>query len=140
MMTAPLQLRYSPIVVVGVKIQLQGQFAIDRACGIPLSLQIVRQLQHAIEMGQVVHSTQLPSSRALARTLHVSRNTVLTAYDELKARGLIRGRRGARMHIVAPSAQPRFDILRVMREAQYPSRTLAVRDPDGNPIFIAYVG
>ena len=31
------------------------------------------------------------------------------------------------MHIVESSAHPRFDILRVMREAQYPSRTLAVR-------------
>ena len=121
-----------------VKIQLKGQFAIDRAGAIPLSLQIVRQLQQAIEAGRVTHGTQLPSSRALARTLHVARNTVLTAYDELKARGLLRGRRGARMQVVAPPAHPGFDVLRVMREAQYPSHTLAVRDPDGNPIVITY--
>jgi DNA-binding transcriptional MocR family regulator len=121
-----------------VKIQLKGQFAIRRACGIPLSLQIVRQLQQAIEAGRVAHGTQLPSSRTLARTLHVSRNTVLTAYDELKARGLVRGRRGARMHVVASSARPGLNVRRVMREAQYPSRTLAVRDQDGNPIMITY--
>jgi DNA-binding transcriptional MocR family regulator len=121
-----------------VKIQLKGQFAIDRVAAIPLSLQIVRQLQQAIEAGRVTHDTQLPSSRALARTLHVARNTVLTAYDELKARGLLRGRPGARMRVVAPSARPGFDVQRVMREAQYPSHTLAVRDPDGNPIVITY--
>ena len=36
-------------------------------------------------------------SRVLARLLGVSRNTVLTAYDELVAGGLIEGRRGAAM-------------------------------------------
>jgi DNA-binding transcriptional MocR family regulator len=63
-----------------------------------------------------------------ARTLHLSRNTVLAAYDELKPRGLLRGRRGARMHVVAPSARPGLNVRLVMREAQYPLRTLAVRD------------
>ena len=51
----------------------------------PLSLQIVRQLQEAIETGSVAGGTQLPSTRLLARTLGVSRNTLLTAYDELAA-------------------------------------------------------
>ena len=121
-----------------VKIQLKGQFAIDRACGTPLSLQIVRQLQNAIAAGRVAHGTQLPSSRALARTLQVSRNTILTAYDELKARGLLRGRRGARLHVVAPSTHPGVNVRRLMRDAQYPSRTISVRDPDGNPISIVF--
>jgi DNA-binding transcriptional regulator YhcF (GntR family) len=121
-----------------VKIQLRGQLAIDRACGIPLSVQIVRQLQHAIESGRVTHGTQLPSSRALARMLQLSRNTVLTAYDELKARGLVQGHRGACMYVVAPSALPGLNLRRVMREAQYPSRTLTVQDQDGNPFVIIY--
>jgi DNA-binding GntR family transcriptional regulator len=121
-----------------VKIQLKGQFAINRASGIPLSLQIVRQLEQAIEAGRVAYGTQLPSSRALARRLHVSRNTVLAAFDELKARGLLRGRRGACMHVVAPSGRLGLNVRRVMREAQYPSRTLAVQDQDGNTILITY--
>jgi GntR family transcriptional regulator/MocR family aminotransferase len=121
-----------------VKIQLTGQFVISRASGTPLSQQIVGQLQRAIEAGRVAHGTQLPSSRALARTLDVSRNTVLTAFDELKARGLLRGRRGARMHAVAPSARPGLNVRRALRDAQYPSRTLTMRDQDGNPIVITY--
>jgi GntR family transcriptional regulator/MocR family aminotransferase len=74
------------------KIQLKGQFAIKRDRAQPLSVQIVHQLQEAIESGRVTDGTQLPSTRSLARTLGVSRNTVLTAYDELAARGFIRSR------------------------------------------------
>ena len=40
------------------------------------------------------------------------------------------------MHVVAPSARPGLNVRLVMREAQYPLRTLAVRDQDGNPILI----
>ena len=71
------------------KIQLLGQFSIDRRRDEPLVLQIVLQVQNAIERGLVSRGATLPSSRVLARALGVSRNTVLMAYDELKARGLI---------------------------------------------------
>lgn len=119
------------------KIQLTGQFSIDRRRDEPLILQIVRQLRNAIERGRVPRGATLPSSRALARALGVSRNTVLTAYDELKAGGLIIGRRGAGMR-VGPGAGPKaIDVRRVLREAQYPARTFVVHDPDGNPIVIA---
>jgi DNA-binding transcriptional regulator YhcF (GntR family) len=120
------------------KIQLTGQFAIDRDRGEPLSLQIVRQLQEAIEAGRVGRGTQLPSTRSLARMLGVSRNTVLTAYEELAARGFVRSRPGAAMYASVPAGIQGFDLRRVMRDAQYPSRTLALQDQDGNPLYIGY--
>ena len=120
------------------KIQLRGQFAIDRNRAEPLSLQIVRQLQEAIETGSVAGGTQLPSTRSLARTLGVSRNTVLTAYDELAARGFVRGRRGAGMYVFVPTPVTGFDLRSVMRDAQYPSQTIVIHDLDGNPITVAY--
>ena len=120
------------------KIQLKGQFGLDRNRAEPLSRQIVRQLQEAIEAGRVAGGTRLPSTRLLARTLGVSRNTVLTAYDELAARGFVRSRRGAAMYASVPAGIHGFDLRRVMRDAQYPSRTIALRDEDGNPLDISY--
>ena len=120
------------------KIQLRDQFAINRNRAEPLSLQIVRQLQEAIETGIVAGGAQLPSTRSLARTLGVSRNTVLTAYDELAARGLVRGRRGAGMYVFAGATASGFHIRSVMCDAQYPSQTIAMHDLDGNPITVAY--
>ena len=119
------------------KIQLAGQFSIDRRRDEPLMLQIVLQLQNAIERGLVPRGATLPSSRVLARALGVSRNTVLTAYDELKSRGLITSRRGAGMRAGPGTGMHGFDIRRVLREAQYPARTFVVHDPDNNPIVIA---
>jgi GntR family transcriptional regulator / MocR family aminotransferase len=121
-----------------VKIQLRGQFVIDRARAEPLSLQIVRQLQQAIEAGRVAGGTQLPSTRSLALTLGVSRNTVLTAYDELAARGFVRGRRGAGMYVCGSARIHGFSVRQIMREAQHPSRTITLPDQDGNPVSISY--
>ena len=120
------------------KIQLRGRLAIDRDRAEPLSLQIVRQLQEAIELGRVAAGTQLPSTRSLARTLGVSRNTVLTAYDELAARGFVRGRRGAGMYVLVPATVRGFGFASIMRDAHYPSQTIVLNDLDGNPITVAY--
>ena len=81
---------------------------------------------------------RLPSTRALARTLGVSRNTVLTAYDEPAARGLIRGRRVAGMYALMPATVTRFYLRSVMREAHYPSPLIIVHDLDGNPITVTH--
>ena len=120
------------------KIQLRGQFSINRRADEPLSLQIVTQLQRAIEAGRLRPGATLPSSRTLARVLGVSRNTVLTAYEELKSRALIRGKRGAGMRVTAASGNRGFDLRRVMREAHFPSRMIVLNDPDGNQIHVAY--
>lgn len=118
------------------KIQLKGQFAIDRDRAEPLPAQIVRQLQEAIEAGRVARGTRLPSTRSLARTLSVSRNTVLTAYEELAARGFVRSRRGAGVYVFVGATVFSFDLRSVMRDAQYPSRMIAVQDEDGNALYL----
>ena len=120
------------------KIQLKGQLKVVRDRARPLALQIVHQLQEAIEAGRVTRGTRLPSTRLLARTLGVSRNTVLTAYDELVARGFVRGRRGAGMYAFAPEPVLGINMRCIMREGQFPSRTISFRDQDGNSLYISY--
>lgn len=62
----------------------------------PKYKQIYEQLKLLIERGDILPDEQLPSIRQLAESLHVSRNTTLTAYDLLVAEGYVRGegRRG----------------------------------------------
>jgi GntR family transcriptional regulator/MocR family aminotransferase len=104
------------------KIQLRGQFRIDRRMDEPVYVQLVRQVESAVQRGTIAPGAMLPSSRALAGALDVSRNTVLAAYDELTARGLIRGHRGAGMRVTAAAGVRRFSVRRVLRDAQYPAR------------------
>lgn len=68
----------------------------------------------------------------------MSRNTVLTAYEELTARGFVRGRRGAGMYVSWPATVSGFNLKTVVRDAQYPSRRIAFEDEDGNPLSISY--
>jgi DNA-binding transcriptional regulator YhcF (GntR family) len=120
------------------KIQLKGQFTIIRDRSRPLSRQIAGQFQEAIETGRLVRGTRLPSTRSLSRTLGVSRNTVLTAYEELVSRGLLRSRRGAGMYVFVPAGLSEINLKTILREAQYPSRTIVLGDQDGNPLCITY--
>ena len=108
---------------------------IDRRSSSPIHRQICRQIEQAIRSGRV-DGGRLPSSRVLARLLGVSRNTVLTAYDELAAAGLIEGRRGAAMIVRGPRASGVPDLHRLLRDAQYPARTTPICDPDGNVILL----
>jgi hypothetical protein len=88
--------------------------------------------------GQVAHGSCLPSTRALARRLGISRNTALAAYDELASKGFTRSRRGAGVFAHAPAVVAGFDMGAVMRAAQFPARSLEVLDLDGNPVRICY--
>ena len=109
---------------------------LDRDASTPLHRQISIRIADAIRRG-AGEGSRLPSSRMLATLLGVSRNTVLTAYDELAADGLIRGRRGAAT-IVGRRSASLPDVLRLLRDAQYPSRTLTITDPDGAELYLNY--
>jgi len=109
---------------------------LDRQSPSPLHRQISRQIEECIRQG-TVNGARLPSSRVLARLLGVSRNTILTAYDDLAAGGLIEGRRGAAMLVSAPRTSPAPDLHRLLRDAQYPASTVSIADPDGNEIYLS---
>ncbi|PAQ13557.1 GntR family transcriptional regulator [Bacillaceae bacterium SAOS 7] len=67
----------------------------------PKYKQIYQQIKRLIEKQHVKADESLPSIRTLAEWLHVSRNTTLTAYEQLIAEGYIRGE-GRRGYFVNP--------------------------------------
>jgi GntR family transcriptional regulator/MocR family aminotransferase len=62
---------------------------LDRDSTEPLSRQIAVYLEELVRRGHVAPGSRLPSSRSLARSLGVSRETIETAFDELSARAVI---------------------------------------------------
>ena len=63
--------------------------------GVPIYLQLMEQVKHAIEIGALKPGEQLPSLRPLAEELVVNPNTVAKAYRELEHEGVIELRQGA---------------------------------------------
>ena len=75
----------------------------------------------------------------MAALLQVSRNTVLSAYEELAADGLLEGESRACMRVSGVDPHrglTLFGLRDVVRAANYPARVLALSDPDGNSLYI----
>ena len=62
---------------------------IDKSKKIPLYRQIAEQIQAQIVSGEIPEGFRFPSERQLADALGVNRTTILNAYKELKADGLM---------------------------------------------------
>jgi len=108
-----------------------------------LRRQICDYLRRAIQEGKLSPGSRVPSTRALAASLGVSRNTVLWAYDSLMAEGLLVSRRGSSTTVRLPEAKIRalpdrrsFDLWAALRAARYPATAREFADPDGNPLYI----
>ncbi|MGI3183937.1 PLP-dependent aminotransferase family protein [Nioella aestuarii] len=69
--------------------------SLDRSAPEPLHLQLTEALRHLILSGQALPGARLPASRQLAKDLSVSRQTALTALDQLVAEGYLDTRQGA---------------------------------------------
>jgi DNA-binding transcriptional regulator YhcF (GntR family) len=110
-----------------------------------LQVQVYRWLRRAIWRGEMPSGCVLPSTRALAKQLGVSRNTALYAYETLAAEGLIAGRRGSGTRVLGGPdgsvAAPkrgrdlRRDLSWILRDSHYPVSAVAFADPDGNSLY-----
>jgi DNA-binding transcriptional MocR family regulator len=67
----------------------------------PLYLQVADQLRTQIEKGELRAETRLPASRTLAKKLGVNRITIVNAYAELEAEGLVATRVGSGTYVLA---------------------------------------
>jgi GntR family transcriptional regulator len=75
--------------------------------GVPIYLQLMEQVKHAIETGALRPGEQLPSIRPLAEELVVNPNTVAKAYRELEHEGVIELRQGAGAFVSAKAPTKR---------------------------------
>lgn len=62
--------------------------------GVPIYVQIVEQVKHALQVGSLQPGEQLPTVRQLAGELTIAPNTIVKAYNELQRMGLIESRPG----------------------------------------------
>ena len=70
-------------------------FRPNPSLGVPIYLQLMEQVKHAIETGALRPGEQLPGIRPLAEELVINPNTVAKAYRELEHEGVIELRQGA---------------------------------------------
>ena len=64
-------------------------FTVSNESGVPKYKQLINSLYQSIENGDVAIGDQLPSINAICKEFNLSRDTVLVAFNELKARGVI---------------------------------------------------
>ncbi len=67
---------------------------INPRSGVPIYVQLVQQITHALEIGILHAGDQLPTVRQLASELTIAPNTISKAYEELARQGLIESRQG----------------------------------------------
>ncbi len=78
------------------------QIRLDRTTRVPLYRQLADQLRRRILSGELPPGTRLPPERRLAAMLGINRSTVVSAYRELAAEGLIAGHVGRGTVVVDP--------------------------------------
>jgi GntR family transcriptional regulator / MocR family aminotransferase len=79
---------------------------LDRASGVPLARQLASRVRDQVVAGALPVGLRLPSTRALASDLGVSRSVTEQAYDQLAAEGWLDSRHGSGTY-VAVGASPR---------------------------------
>ena len=78
---------------------------LELAEGRPIGNQLQTQLREAIRRGRLLPATRLPSSRALADQLGVSRGSVVGAYEQLGAEGYLVSRHGSGTEVASLGRQ-----------------------------------
>src|SRR5262249_32233451 len=75
------------IAVRSIRMKLFSALQLDPRSKTPLHRQLYAELRTALLTGRLKGGTRLPSTRALANDLGVSRNTVIDAYEQLIVEG-----------------------------------------------------
>ena len=90
------------------------EFHLDPASGVATYLQLVQQVQQALQLGLLEPGDRLPTAQQVVASLAINPNTVLKAYRDLERAGLVRARPGMGTFVVAtlprtdPQAQAKF--------------------------------
>ncbi|BAX80303.1 GntR family transcriptional regulator [Labilibaculum antarcticum] len=91
-------------------------FAVSSESGVPKYKQLINSLYHSIENGDVTIGDQLPSINAICKEFKLSRDTVLVAFNELKARGVISSVPGKGYYLESNITQLKHNIFLLFEE------------------------
>jgi GntR family transcriptional regulator/MocR family aminotransferase len=80
---------------------------LDRGSGVPLARQLASSVREQVVAGVLPVGRRLPSTRALAADLAVSRSVTEQAYDQLTAEGWLESRAGSGTYVAAGAAPAR---------------------------------
>ena len=84
---------------------------------LPIYEQLENHIEQAIETGALIKDSKLPSTREVSSVLKVSRNTVITAYENLESKGIIYSIKGKGSFV---KVAPKGDIEKI--EIEWDSR------------------
>ncbi|HHV35776.1 MAG TPA: GntR family transcriptional regulator [Syntrophomonadaceae bacterium] len=85
------------------------KFEIDLKNGIPIYIQLKKQIKYAIASGKLPPNSQLPTVRQLAVDLKVNVNTISRVYSELKKEGVLITKQGKGTFVSKKKEIPLFD-------------------------------
>ncbi|MGO8757891.1 MAG: GntR family transcriptional regulator [Terracidiphilus sp.] len=80
------------------------ELRVHPSSGVPIYLQLMEQIKHAVDTGAIREGEQLPTIRKVAEELAMNPNTVARAYRELEHEGVIEVRHGSGAFIAEPKA------------------------------------
>ena len=113
-------------------------FRVSPSSGVPLYLQLMEQVKHAIETGALRPGDQLPTIRALAHELVMNSNTVVRAYRELEHEGIVELRHGLGAFI-SSSVSAKGKVMRqaqtIVESAVQRLRSLGITEPEIRRLF-----
>ena len=93
------------------------QIHISANDGLPIYLQIVKQVKYLVASGRLKPGEEMPPIRILAERLRINPNTVARAYRELEVDGVVTKRRTAGTYVSdAGSPLARRERLRILAE------------------------
>ncbi|MBO8163982.1 MAG: PLP-dependent aminotransferase family protein [Brevibacillus sp.] len=72
-----------------------SQLKLDPQSRLPLYKQISQQTEQMVHDGRLKPGVRLPSERKMAEMLQVSRMTITLAYEDMKAKGIVRSQQGS---------------------------------------------
>lgn len=86
------------------------KWKLDLDSKIPIYLQVVDYIERRIMYGELPPGSSLPSERKLAEQLQVNRSTITTAYNELRAMGIVESTtgKGTRVSTQMWGVSPKF--------------------------------
>ncbi len=102
---------------------------LDREADVPLRTQLADQIRMIVTAGAATVGDRLPSSRALAADLGISRALAEQAYDQLVAEGWLEGRHGSGTFVATSGSQRPIRVQHAARQ-QGP---VAIRLDTGTP-------